>query len=1755
MGNFKDYIVNYDLRVNIPEAGGLSAFESVIKSLNLEAKKAQIPLKNISGHLNFMHNSLKNIREKGGLNLAPTIDLTGFKAQVDSMVRMAAEGGRAAAEAFNAAMAGKGAKSPVKKAGSDIQGLRDQIARAEEERMKKYFRESRHRDGTTSMVRKRLTDGEKQQYQDDLKALNRLKQELERREKLEKETGRRLAAINKPTTPVISQVPTGGFDQKWIASQLKDGKSKTVKLTISAVNKAQEAISAIANGLNGLKELSTINIKTIVHPEAFAQAEGRLTSLLSLANQFKAAMMLPLSQNGNGNRGTRATNARTVNESINRLQSLANGRNVNVNTRAISNGQAGFDLNQHLMRLQQLASGRFVNLSTRVISTGQAGFDLQAHIRKLQQIASANPIKLNTTISPSAVGTKSGKGATSTNVISIGGIVENVALSKAVKVSGGPVKVEGVLENVKAAKGMKPIDIKANINAPGLETKVNSLRELSEIWKVLPKTGSRTYTVNLKMPGIENIGKLRELLSIVGSMPQSQQRSYNTSVRGGKANNGTSSARQQIIASGGRVDTRYSGRPRGTMNTFAYQLMGNTSLGARTPVFLDMMKGMGMMSGVGAAMSTLTNAFTNASEYQNTMVTARSILEANYQGGNFNADFGNMERIVRDVAKKTKFTAPQAADAARFMAMAGLNIPMINASIRPIADVAVIGDNDLGEVADKITNIQTAFGIQPNRMRALADALTKTFTSSNTDMMMLAESMEYAAPMAHLAGAQVEDALAMIGIMGNAGIQGSMAGTTLRMMYQNVINPNKKQQKMWDSLGISLKDASGNPRQLIDILGDLRQKVRISRDDKDEEGRFKDEGTPIAEAVSRLFRVTASAGAGTLLENLDKVIALADANRNATGLSQRISEVKQNDVKGMWARMTSAFTDAVVTEFESGQSNIKDYLKSLTDYFNSPDFKDMLKDIFDLVQSMMSMLGRFAKIWKAIYDIFGPIIKYTMMAQFFLAQIGYLMAPLRSVWMTGVRGIGVVKNMTGGTAMASAAGLAGAAMMGNGTVARYTSKAIAEAQMKAAKYDQFRNISKERYNKMSAAHAANVAMWNRQYGQAQWNWVRANRMNDMTLNRYMNNGRFWNMAYTNPEAAAAMAPINRKSAFMARKVAQMEDIERQIANSQAGVNRAKSQMERDAVRASLAHQRAIFIAANERHAQRMLSSNTLNRAIRSGAINRWQASGMMLRQGGRAISNTLGLTAIGGMLKSVGKSIWSALNLIPGPVKGIAVALGGIFALTNIRKRAEEARQKELDRLGESFARVFNLNDILLENRRNLAKGTTANDIFGFDVVTLNANVVNLNQNGEETLGLRGIVEDEKYSQLISDITDKSKDIGYKNWADKIVTEIGKIANNPEIYVNGGIGLSNISQLANQQHDIERRYWDASRVYFSRLQGDPRKRNLKTRDAEALYNRLGAEYTQSTQQLRDSVYVAGVRSMIAQRAFEMPEYLEGYEKLKRISEEYLSLPESAQKTRQQEYLGRIDELIENYNPEKNKNLLRITDRATAEKAIGLSADQLYDSYYQIYTWLKEQKEGIPVYSQMLGTMLSLKNVWNKGDDDYYKNLMRIIGNIEFKPSSSSQGMTIPLNKYGAFDMTALADEFARAGVNDYQATLVSAFRNFYNVLKTQDAYKNIFDRSITEEEFISGLWFAALHEKPINSQLGGQLSTPPSQYAYRNPWGGTTAFTPAKLQDINIHLHGNMFNVETMNAENFTVDEAKRRIMDVVLGAIGELNK
>lgn len=452
---------------------------------------------------------------------------------------------------------------------------------------------------------------------------------------------------------------------------------------------------------------------------------------------------------------------------------------------------------------------------------------------------------------------------------------------------------------------------------------------------------------------------------------------------------------------------------------WAYPFTGNTSFGATTPMAVDMAKGMGVMFAVGGAMSAVGSSLSQAVEYQNIMRTTNAILK-NGTETYTPAGFSNMERTVRDVGIKTKFSAPEVASAARFLAMAGYDIDAINHSISSIADLALIGDTDLGETADKMTNIMTTFGIAPERMREAANIMTTTATRSNTDLMMLAESAKYGGGVANMYGYNdpnlFADTMALFGVMGNAGIQASSAGTALRMMYQNIFKPNKNQKAVLEQLkrdyGISTLDSFGKFRALSDILNEMA--TRIPED-------------KMATIVGNLFRITAQPGAAATLRaaaqednsdvaqvaggidavaslvgkegGLSTLLSLMHANRESvTGnVSGNIALEKQNTIHGLWAQVTSTFTEGILKAFEQNEGGFSDMLIKLRDYLAKPETVQMIQRLFNMIVEIGKVMAKFVEYWADLYNMFPGIIEQWVKWQMIFTQIGALMTPLISV--------------------------------------------------------------------------------------------------------------------------------------------------------------------------------------------------------------------------------------------------------------------------------------------------------------------------------------------------------------------------------------------------------------------------------------------------------------------------------------------------------------------------------------------------------------------------------------------------------------------------------------------------------------------------------------------------------------------------------------------------------------------------------------
>ena len=524
---------------------------------------------------------------------------------------------------------------------------------------------------------------------------------------------------------------------------------------------------------------------------------------------------------------------------------------------------------------------------------------------------------------------------------------------------------------------------------------------------------------------------------------------------------------------------------------WAYSLTGNTSFGARTPMAVDMAKGVGVMFAVGGAMSAIGSSFSQAMEYQNTMSTTQAILQ-NGTDSYSQDSFNNMEATVRNVGVKTKFSAPEVASAAKFLAMAGYDIDAINAAIRPIADIALIGDYDLGETADKMTNIMTTFQIAPDRMREVANIMTTTTTRSNTDLMMLAEAAQYGGSVANMYGRNdpnlLADTIALFGVMGNAGIQASSAGTSLRMMYQNIFNPNKKQAALLDLLEskyhVSTKLANGQKRSMADIIIDMANKIPADE---------------MPDIVGKLFRITAQPGANAALisaidiatqesggdanmatnlvnetnafvdkisgknskSQLSALASLIQANRNSIhgNISGGVAEKRQNNISGLWAQVTSTFTEGIVQAFKNRQGGFEEMLKNLRDYLAKPETIQMIQNLLDMIIEIGKVMAWFVKIWASLYNTAPGLIKTWVTAQMMFTQFGSLIAPIYSlmgaftglkniiVSLTGISAVGgatMTRNMAGrivaggvaNAAMTNAPFIVGAGMLGTKKVVR-----------------------------------------------------------------------------------------------------------------------------------------------------------------------------------------------------------------------------------------------------------------------------------------------------------------------------------------------------------------------------------------------------------------------------------------------------------------------------------------------------------------------------------------------------------------------------------------------------------------------------------------------------------------------------------------------------------------------------------------------
>jgi TP901 family phage tail tape measure protein len=242
--------------------------------------------------------------------------------------------------------------------------------------------------------------------------------------------------------------------------------------------------------------------------------------------------------------------------------------------------------------------------------------------------------------------------------------------------------------------------------------------------------------------------------------------------------------------------------------------------------------------------------------------------------------------LARELGGSTSFSALQVGSAMEFQAMAGFSPEQITASIADVLDLAKATKTDLGATSDISSNILSAFGLDPSEMQRVADVLTATTTRANVNLSMLGESMKYVGPEAKALGVSLEETAAMAGLLGNVGIQGSQAGTSMRAIYQRLAAPAKAGADALKKIGVQARDAEGNLRSVPDLLLEIGEATQ-NMGSAERKEIFKDIiGMEAGSAFSALIDDEGFAVFKKLLSDLGNVEG--EANRVATQMGDNL---------------------------------------------------------------------------------------------------------------------------------------------------------------------------------------------------------------------------------------------------------------------------------------------------------------------------------------------------------------------------------------------------------------------------------------------------------------------------------------------------------------------------------------------------------------------------------------------------------------------------------------------------------------------------------------------------------------------------------------------------------------------------------------------------------------------------------------------------------------------------------------------------
>ncbi len=352
---------------------------------------------------------------------------------------------------------------------------------------------------------------------------------------------------------------------------------------------------------------------------------------------------------------------------------------------------------------------------------------------------------------------------------------------------------------------------------------------------------------------------------------------------------------------------------------------------------------------------------------------------------------------AREMGEKTKFSASEAADAMTYMAMAGWKSKDMISGIDGIMSLAAASGEDLATTSDIVTDALTAFGLSAKDSGHFADILAAASSNANTNVSMMGETFKYCAPIAGALGFSAEDTAEAIGLMANAGIKSSQAGTALRTIMNNLAGDVKISGKAIGDVTIATTNADGSMRDLSDILADCRAAFgNLTESEK-------------ANAAESLVGKNAMSGFLALMNAAPEDIAkLSGAIDNCDGSAEKMAATMQDNLAGQLTILKSQLQELAISFGEILMPAIRSIVSKIQ------DFVDKLNGMDEGTKQAIVKIGLLVAAIGPLLVILGTVISKTGTALRAFSSLGKGVLQLSYNFKNGIGLAGKLGTALGG---------------------------------------------------------------------------------------------------------------------------------------------------------------------------------------------------------------------------------------------------------------------------------------------------------------------------------------------------------------------------------------------------------------------------------------------------------------------------------------------------------------------------------------------------------------------------------------------------------------------------------------------------------------------------------------------------------------------------------------------------------------------